>query len=171
MKGFTIKDNVQKLVGGVLLALGVLVLFLGTAMFFDTSAEESQNASGKAIAIFSFAILLPGGLLMYYGIKNARFEENVIAAASIVKSARRITLIDLAQKLNCSVVTASNVLSKAISLGLVNGNFDRSTDEFFTEEGDVQRLQIKFCSACGAPLDKTYMQGETIKCQSCGAIL
>ena len=171
MKGFTLKDNIQKLLGGLLLALGVFVLFLGAAMFFDTSAEESQNATGKVLAIFSFAILLPGGLLMYYGIKNAKFEENVIAAASIVKSARRITLVDLAQKLDCSVVLASNALNKAISLGLVSGNFDRSTDEFFTEEGDVQRLQIKFCSACGAPLDKAYMQGETIQCKSCGAIL
>lgn len=167
--GYTIKDNLQKFFGGILLGIGALLFFLGVAMYF-TPDDDGQRSAGLGITIFSMAIILPGILLFYYGMKNAKFEQLVISAASIAKTARRITLMDLATKLNCPIPVAGEALNKALSLGLVSGNFDRSTDEFFTQDGEVQKIKIKYCPGCGAPLDKVYLQGETIRCQSCGII-
>lgn len=168
--GFTIKDNIQKISGGFLLIMGLLLFFLGIAMFFSPNDDEEKSA-GRGIAIFSFAFITPGALLLYAGIKNSSFEERVLSAASIAKSSRRITLDALSGKLGCSIPEANKALTKALSLNLVSGNFDRTTDEFFTKEGAKDRIEIRFCPGCGAPLDRTYLSGETVKCKSCGILL
>lgn len=167
--GISIKDNVQKFFGGLLLLLGLLAFFLGIAMFF-TPGDADEKSAGMGIAIFSLAFLFSGGALLAYGIKNARFEEKVLSAASIVKSSRRITVVDLAAKLTLSIPKAQKALNRAIELNLVVGNFDRSTDEFFTKESEGHKVDFKFCPACGAPLDRVYLKGETIKCRNCGVI-
>lgn len=138
---------------------------------FISPANEKEKIDGGGIAIFSLAFVIPGSLLLYFGIKNSHFEDNVISAASIAKSARRITLIDLSEKMNCSIPVANKALTIALSKGLVSGNFDRTTDEFFTEEGNREKIEIRFCPACGAPLDKIYLRGETIKCNNCGVVI
>lgn len=170
LMGISAKDNVQKFFGGFLIVLGLLLFFLGLGMFFSPSDAEDISA-GRGIAIFSFAFIVPGALLLYFGIVNAKFEENVLSASSIAKSARRISLSDLALKMNCSIPDANKALSKAISLNLVIGNFDRTTDEFFTEEGELHKVELRFCPGCGAPLDRVYLKGETIKCNNCGVVL
>jgi hypothetical protein len=73
--------------------------------------------------------------------------------------------------MNVSIPEANRALSMAISIKLVNGNFDRTTDEFFTEEGKYVSADFKFCPACGAPYNKKFLGGEEMKCEHCGVIV
>ena len=97
--------------------------------------------------------------------------EILLAIAGIVNSHRRITLTDLAAKLMIPTDNMGNLLALAISQGLVKGNFDRTTDEFFTEDGKHEQHEIRFCSSCGSPFERIYLKGETIKCRSCGNVI
>lgn len=168
--GISMKDNIQKFLGYTIASLGILIMLLGIAMFLTSKAEKEMEA-GAGIAVFSISIVLIGTVLIYFGHKNAKFEEQVETVASIVKSYRRIKLYDLAEKMHTSVHEANRALSKAISIQLVKGNFDRTTDEFFTDEGKYERTDFKFCPACGAPFSKKFLEGETMKCGSCGVIV
>ncbi|MBN1498878.1 MAG: zinc ribbon domain-containing protein [Spirochaetes bacterium] len=168
--GLSVKDNIQKFLGYLIGSVGVLMMLLGIAMYFTSAAQEEIDA-GRGIAIFSISLLLIAAALLYTGYRNSLFEEQVETAASIIRTYRRITLLNLAEKMHCSVPHAGKVLAKVISLQLVKGNFDRTTDEFFTEEGKYHRTDFKFCPACGAPFNSKFLEGDTIKCGSCGAVI
>lgn len=176
--GFSVKDNFQKFLGYLIGSIGILLILLGIAMILSydpnekvASNEMSSFDAGVGIAIFFSSFVIIGGILIHLGTKNAKFEENVESAASIAKSFRRIKLVDLSKQLNISIPQANKALSKALSLNLIKGNFDRTTDEFFTEEGKYTPSEFKYCPACGAPYDQKFLEGETIKCKSCGAVV
>lgn len=164
-----IKDTILKLLGYPLLILGIFVFIVGLGMLFDKDPEDAQNA--LSIMIFSGAFLLPAIILILLGRKASREEEQLKSIASIIKSYRRITLSDLAGKLHIPIPQAEKCLSKALSLNLINGNFDRTTGEFFTEDARAQKLEFRFCPGCGAPLDRVYLEGETVKCMNCGFLM
>jgi hypothetical protein len=164
-----IKDTILKLLGYSLLILGIFVFIVGLGMLFDKDAEDVRNA--PSIIIFSGAFLLPATLLILLGRKASREEEQLKSIASIIKSYRRITLSEIAGKLNITIPQAESYLSKVLSLNLIKGNFDRTTDEFFTEDAKAQKLEFRFCPGCGAPLDRVYLEGETVKCQNCGFLM
>ena len=134
------------------------MLLLGIAMFLTSKAEKETEA-GAGIAIFSISIVFIGGIFIYFGHKNGKFEEQVETVASIVKSYRRIKLFDLAEKMHVSVPEANKALSEAISIQLVEGNFDRTTDEFFTNEGKFGKTDFIYCPSCGAPFNKKFLEG------------
>ncbi|HPA73449.1 MAG TPA: hypothetical protein PKY31_14335, partial [Spirochaetota bacterium] len=66
---------------------------------------------------------------------------------------------------------ANRLLMKAVALNMIEGNFDRTTDEFFTSDAREQKLEFKFCPQCGSPLDRVYLEGETVKCGRCGGMM
>ncbi len=155
--------------GVALLIFGTAICILGLAMTaFDASPEDSRN--GPQIALVSLAFILPGLFLMYLARRSRKRLEILLAIAGIVTSHRRITLADLAAKLMIPPTNAGNLLALAISQGLVRGNFDRTTDEFFTEDGKLEKSEIRFCSSCGSPFGRIYLAGETVKCRSCGNV-
>ncbi len=159
------KAKIQKFMGYALLFFGIFVMVIGIAMMFDEKEEKSQSLS---IAVASSAFSAPGVILLVLARKALREKEWLESATSIIKSYRRITLVDLAQKLNVPIPRASRLLSRALALNMIKGHFDRTTDEFFTDEAVTHRSQFRYCPGCGAPLDRVYLEGETIRCTSCG---
>lgn len=156
--------------GVALVIFGTAICFLGIAMTaFEASPNDSRN--GPQIALVSMAFIFPGLFLMYLARRSRKRLEILLAIAGIVTSHRRITLADLAAKLMIPPDNVGSLLAIAISQGLVTGNFDRTTGEFFTEDGKLEKSEIRFCSSCGSPFGRIYLKGETVKCRSCGNVI
>ncbi|GEM_PF-560288 len=164
-----VKDTILKVLGYFLLVFGIFMFFVGVGMLVDKDQSDVENA--PSIIVFSGAFIIPAALLIYLGRKASKEEEELKSLASIVKSYRRIALVNLAEKLHMTIPAAENLLSKALSRGLISGNFDRTTDEFYTDEARPQNLKFKYCPNCGAPLDRIYLEGETVRCQNCGFLM
>lgn len=176
--GKTIKDKIFKLIGFSGIIFGFFIFFIGLGMFFDS--EPRYSDAGLPIMIVSGIAFIPGFIFIVLGIriknrerlKKDHYEDEMMdLIASVVRSYRRISIMELSQKLNISLPNARNYLLKALSENKIRGYFDRGTDEFFTEEANQQRLQFQYCPSCGAPFDRIYLQGETVKCKSCGMVL
>ncbi|HON79014.1 MAG TPA: PCI domain-containing protein [Spirochaetota bacterium] len=163
-----IKNRVMRFFGFGLLFFGLFLLIVGIAMTVEGGKDA---ASGPSIAIASLAFLIPGGILIFLARQARKKHELVESIASIVKTYRRISLTTLAEKLSIPIPDAGNLLMKAVSENLIKGNFDRTTDEFYTEDSKAQRLEFKFCPNCGGPLDRVYLEGETVKCSRCGLLV
>ena len=167
MKGYR-KGSVQKFFGYFLLFAGIFFLIVGIGMLVDPDKKDRDTA--PSIIIFSNVFTIPGAILLIQGKKNNRLQSETKSLAALVQTYRRITLRDLAGKLGTTESRAEFLLSRAISMNLVEGNFDRTTGEFFTLDSMDEKAKLRFCPSCGAPLDKVYLAGETIKCGACGAI-
>ncbi len=163
------KDNILKFFGYALLFFGIFILIVGIGMIFDPDPKDS--AVGPSIAIASFVFSLPGFILIRLGKKAQRKEEKVKAVANIIKSYRRIKLESISQKLAIPVLEVEQHLSTALSAHLIRGFIDRTTEEFVTEDARKKDMEKKFCNNCGAPLEQVYLEGETVRCKSCGSIL
>ncbi len=163
------KGRLLAFFGYIALFAGIFFFSVGIGMHFDRSDE--RHTQGIPIAIFSFAFTAPGALMIWLGRKARKDRERIESLASIVKSYRRITLADLAEKLFIPIPVAGRLLTTAIAIGLVKGKFDRTTNEFFTEDAREKRLEIKFCASCGAPLDRVYLEGDTVRCTTCGVLM
>lgn len=163
------KDNILKFLGFTLLFMGIFILLVGIGMTFDPDPKDSSV--GPPIAIVSFVFSLPGFILIRLGKKAQVKEEKVKAVANIIKSYRRIKLESISEKLAIPVLEVEQHLSAALSARLIRGFIDRTTDEFVAEGAREKDIAVKYCSSCGAPLEKVYLEGETIKCKSCGTIL
>ncbi len=165
---FRIKISMLYVIGSLLVAMGLMVFFVGLGMACDHTDPKSKD--GLPIAIASFALTVPGSLALLAARGVSRQRDIIEAVASITKSYRRITIVDMADKLHTTIPLAQKALNRALALGLVSGHFDRTTDEFFTREAAAQKADSRFCASCGAPLDRVYLSGETIKCAKCGAV-
>lgn len=165
----SLKLSLQKGFGFLTLFAGIFVLVVGVAMMFDDDPVHSET--GRGVAMFSTSILAPGAVLLYFFRRARRRLERLESIASVVKSYRRITVADLAGKIGVSIPEASELLAHAIAEGRIAGNFDRTTDEFFTEEARCQDVKFKFCPSCGAPLGRIFLEGETVKCDRCGFLM
>ncbi len=166
---FFIKDNILKFFGYCLLIFGIFILVVGIGMLFDP--DQKDRDTGPSIAVFSFAFTVPGIILLRLGKKAQREEEQIKAVATMIRSYRRIKLQTIAEKLGVTVLEAEKFLSRALSAKLIKGFIDRTTDEFVTKDARVKEIEVKFCSNCGAPLEEVYLEGETVKCRSCGSII
>jgi len=165
----TLKHAFLKFTGFSLLIMGIFIFIIGIAMSVDKDSEQSKN--GIPIAIASTAFMISGAILILLAKRIKNENDMVETAASVIKSHRRIKLIDLSQQMNVPLPDASRYLSKALSLGLIKGFFDRTTDEFFIEGTKIENVQYKFCPSCGSPLEKIFLEGETIKCSRCGILI
>ncbi len=132
---------------------------------------EDPKENGPTIAVFSLIFFIPGFIILYLERRSRKNREMLESVVSAVKSYRRIKLVDLASKLGVTAPRANALLMKAISLDMVHGNFDRTTDEFFTDEAREQKLEYRFCPQCGGSLDRLYLEGETVLCARCGVIM
>lgn len=164
----TLKNKVMKFFGYGLVFFGIFLLVVGIAMYVEAGKDSE---TGPPIAIASLSFLIPGGILVFLARQARKKQELIESIASIVKTYRRISLTTLAEKLSVPIPEAGNLLMMAVSRNLIKGNFDRTTDEFFTEDAKAQKLEFKFCPNCGGPLDRVYLEGETVKCSRCGLLV
>jgi len=171
MKLFFIKDTIKKTAGIIIIASGAIILFSGlyaVATGYQKGNREDINI-GYLMSGFSLAIIIPGVRLYIAGVKLTRLEENLKQLAALVKTYRRISLGEIAKKLNIPVMKAEKLLNTAVELGLVKGNMDRTTGEFFVSDSLNEVKKVSFCANCGASLSQVIYQGETGKCPSCGS--
>lgn len=169
MKNIKLSTILLGIFGGLIVMPGLILLLLGIGMAVDSDPEASRIS--LPIIIVSNIFLIPGGVLLFLSYRNARYGEQEQLLVNLAKAYRRIPLKTLAEKMDLPEARISSLLSAALDSGRLKGYIDRKRGEFFTEEGQSQKLEIRFCSSCGAPLERSYYQGEQIKCNSCGSIL
>jgi len=172
MKLFFLKDTLKKTAGIVIISAGTLLLFIavfGVVSGLDKGVREDIN-TGLIIGAFSLAIIIPGVRLYISGAKLSKLEENLKQLASLVKTYRRISISEIAKKLNVNEMEAEKLLNTAIDLDLISGNMDRITGEFFISESLEEIKKISFCPNCGASLTQVIHKGETAKCYACGSM-
>ncbi|HPS86177.1 MAG TPA: PCI domain-containing protein [Spirochaetota bacterium] len=172
MKLFFLKDTLKKTAGIVIISAGTLLLFIavfGVVSGLDKGVREDIN-TGLIIGAFSLAIIIPGVRLYISGAKLSKLEENLKQLASLVKTYRRISISEIAKKLNVNEMEAEKLLNTAIDLDLISGNMDRTTGEFFISESLEEIKKISFCPNCGASLTQVIHKGETAKCYACGSM-
>ncbi len=162
------KNLIQKFFGYILLFFGIFLLVVGFGMLVDREQKDRDKA--PSIMIFSTAFIIPGSILVFFAKKNNKIEEQIQSLTALVKTYRRITIDELALKLGTTPPRAELLLTRAISMNLVDGNFDRTTSEFYTQASVDEKASMRFCPSCGASFDRIFLAGETIKCSKCGMI-
>ena len=161
-----IKNIILKITGGGLVIFGIFMLIAGIGITL-----EGEMNNGPSIALSSLIFFIPGAGFILLALISSRNLEKLETVVSAVKSYRRIKLIDLASKTGFTVPEVNRNLLKGISRGMIKGHFDRSTDEFFTDDA-VQRNDIQsFCAHCGAPIEGVYLEGESAQCRMCGTMM
>lgn len=161
-----IKNNFLRVFGYLLVFFGVFMLVAGIGIII-----EGKKDDGPSIAIISLIFFIPGAVLLYLEKRSRRQVELMETLASAIRSYRRIKTEDLAVKLGITQAYTEKLILKAVSQGLIEGNFDRTTGEFFIKDSEKLTVSYRFCPNCGSPFDKIYLVGETVKCSRCGMIL
>jgi hypothetical protein len=111
--------------------------------------------------------LLPGVIMLAVGLKAKREERALIEFAGWIKSFRRVTLVEVARKLQKSEFDTEKLLLYAVDRGLVQGFIDRSTEEFVIPEVAGRGRFIEACPFCGGRFQKQFLEGETVICPYC----
>lgn len=172
MKLFFLKDLLKKITGILIIIAGSLLLFIALYAVVTgfTHGKREDVYLGFVLTGFSAAIIIPGIKLFLSGVRLSRLEENLKQLEVMINTYRRIKISDIAGKFNISVTEAERLLDKAISLGMVKGNIDRTTGEFFIPDSLNEIKKMSFCPNCGAAFTDVILSGETARCQSCGSI-
>ncbi len=155
---------------GILISFfGLFLFFLGIGMVFDVNAKAAE--AGLPIAVFSFSFITIGGLMLYWAQNESKKDVQIQLVVSTVKTYRRISMEKLSGLTSLAPVQLRKIIGRAINRQLLAGYFDRGSDEFYTGESEKQKSPHKFCAVCGAPLGRVYYEGETIRCEHCGAVM
>lgn len=158
-----------QVIGIFFLFCGISTFILGIAMHIDSSSP--QSSSGLPISIFSLSFIIPGAIATLLAVRSKKDIELLQSICGIVTSYRRIKTTELAEQLHIAEAAAARLLAVAVEKGIIKGNFDRTTGEFFTEDSETEQRALRFCPSCGAPLERVFLKGETIRCRSCGGIV
>jgi hypothetical protein len=165
--GYTIKDSFYLFFGYILFFFGLFVLTVGIGMI-AAPRPGSTPSDGLTIIALSSLFIAPGILLIYKGKIIKKDEAKINKISGLIKTYRRIKIDKLSEYMNLQRADILDLLTRGQSLGIINGHIDRTTDEFFTDEGTAANDINRICSSCGAPVTETFLKGETIACPSCG---
>lgn len=165
----TIKAAILKIIGWVFAFIGIFLLIIGIGMTIDSDSPHSSD--GPPVALCSLIFLAPAGISLYLGRKISREHDLINTLSVMVQSYGRITVADLSLKLSVPPARIVHALSKAVTGGMINGSFDRTTDEFVASGADANQRTITHCPRCGAALDSVYLKSDTVKCRQCGSII
>ena len=166
---------------GISLAIGIL--FISAAILVtiagltylvtplpDKSPEENRSAG---ITLLSFSVvcwitaLIPFG----YGFMGYAKDKRLRQVADYLKLYRRITMEELARKMNTSEFEAEKLLLDCIDRGYIDAHVDRATGEIFIK-GTVSESYVGVrCPNCGRLSTRIVMRGETRVCEYCGSVL
>lgn len=171
MKLFFFKDTLKKTAGIIVISAGSLLMFV--AVFGVVTGYAKNNSEdvriGYIIGGLSLAMIIPGARLYLSGVKLSRLEETLKQLAALIKTYRRISLSEIADKLGVKTAEAERLLNTAVDLNLIRGHMDRGTGEFFIQESLDEIKKLSFCPNCGSSLSQVIHKGETGKCPSCGS--
>lgn len=165
------KDEFYKISGIAVAAAGTLLLVLGLFGFF-TGVDSGQNEDlylGIIISATASGLIAAGVNLFRSGKKLSLFEDQIKQTEALVKTYRRITVKDIAEKMGVTEAEALKLLNTAVSMGMIQGNMDRGTGEFFVSDALKDMKKISFCPYCGSSLGEYVYTGETLKCPNCNS--
>ncbi len=165
-----VKGSVYSTVGVLLLLLFAFGIVVGVAYFFGYPYYQPENLPLLA-AVCTPTALVPGIVLLVLGRKANRREKELVEFSAWVRTYRRIGLGELARKLGKREYEAEKVLVECVDRGLVKGFIDRSTNEFVIQEAVGQEFFLETCPRCGANLQQRFLQGETVRCPYCQAVI
>jgi len=167
------KDSLYLIFGSLLVMVSLFTIFaaVGYTVAYPPGSPQNIPYILPVIGGLCFGVgIVPGGLLIWLGLKARRLKGELIDFASWVKTYRRISITELARKLEKSEVDAERVLTLAVDKGLVYGFIDRQTNEFVAY-GAGGQVMVQQCPACGASVNRLYMAGETILCPYCRSVI
>jgi hypothetical protein len=167
--GHRITDSLLKVMGAVISIAGVLLFTIGIGMTIDPLPDDT--GAGPPVIIISFALILPGIFLYLKGRAIGKTESNIEKVISFVRSYRRISVETLSSQTGFSRKDVMDYMAQALSLKLIQGNFDLTTDEFFTTEGALDGAADLECPSCGAVISRGFLPGEERRCPACGSLL
>ncbi|MCP4131693.1 MAG: hypothetical protein GY754_12005 [bacterium] len=173
------KTSMKKIIGYILFFSGLFFFVPGLGMFLTSTDPEELKTAKEMLLYPPILMIIPGIILIILGRRlnkkekqiDSNEEEQIDSLVAVVKAYRRIALSDLADKLKIQVPVAQDLLIEALRLKKIEGHFDRSNDEFFTDEGEAKKSDVSFCPSCGTPIDGVFLQGETVTCKTCGKII
>jgi hypothetical protein len=165
--GYTIKDSFYLFIGYILVFLGLFILLIGIGMQIDPRPGSSPN-DGWIVITLTLLFITPGIILVYKGKMIKKDEDKIDKISGFINTYRRIKIDKLAENMNLKRDNILDLIARGQSLDIIKGYIDRTTDEFFTDEGTASDDIKRSCSSCGAPITGTFLKGETITCQSCG---
>ena len=163
--------------------IGIASIIIGFIVFFIFQFFIAGIAKFFGIALISsiFSIVFNSivfGVFLIIGIfsiiiseRFSKQQQELELVAGIIHAYRRIKITDISEKSGIPVFKIHKIIAKALDLKIIEGNFDRTTDEFFTDESLEEKVNIQYCKSCGAPFDREYYKGETITCSSCGSVV
>ncbi len=154
--------------------LGIAGLFFGCFFLligFILLIIAWDTGIWKLFLAMAALALVPGIILMTIGMRKRKAGRDLEKLAELLRAYRRIKISKVAQKLGVNEFDAEMRIAQCLELGLVKGNIDRATEEFFTLESIGQVMPLGGCPNCGAPPDRIFLVGEEAKCGSCGAVV
>ena len=164
--------------GTAALIVGIVLLLVG-ALFLAVGAVEGVTGFSGIGMLFLYEVLalclpttvVPGIVLVVYGLKWRRSGEDLAAFAAWVKTYRRISMKDLANRLGKPPKDTERIMLECVEKGLVHGFIDRSTDEFVLQEAAGVEHFVATCPGCSNSLQRRYLDGETVQCPYCGTVI
>ena len=153
--------------------LGIAGLFFGCFFLLIgliLVVVGSFSGPGEIMLVLAILALIPGIFLMAIGLRKRKAAKDLEKLAELLRAYRRIKISKVAQKLGVTEYEAEMKIAACLDAGLVKGNIDRVTEEFFTLESLGQVIPVGGCRNCGAPPDRLFLVGEQVKCGSCGAV-
>ncbi len=164
--------------GTALLVVGLVLLIVGALFLAVGVVEAAFEISGIGVpflyevsALCIPTTIVPGVVLVIYGWKSRRQGRDMATFAAWVKTYRRISMKDLANKLGKPPQETERIMLDCVDKGLIQGFIDRSTDEFVLQEAAGREHYIANCPGCSNSLQRRYLDGETVRCPYCGTVI
>jgi len=167
------KNKVKGCLGGGSLPWGIGLVILGTAVAISLITEDGDWGAAVLALVM---MVLPGALLTrkaYKAMKESNLENKIFA---YIKAKKRITIIELSQKINVSEEIVTDQVIKMIAKGMIDGHINdtneivlNETERTLAEETEEQEITVVKCNACGAT--NKVKVGSPTECEYCGTIL
>lgn len=157
--------------GAVLLVIGALFMAVGVVEAITGFAGVGILFLYEVSALCIPTTIVPGIVLLLYGWKGRRQGSSMEMFVAWVKTYRRISMTDLANKLGKPPQETERIMLDCIEKGMIQGFIDRSTNEFVLQEAAGKEHFVASCPGCGNALQRRYLDGETVVCPYCGTVI
>src|SRR5437763_14119287 len=169
-----------KLIGGVLIALGVVIAAILILYAFANAGTGANQLSGGSVALVAGCGLLLGAILAGAGVfflvtgqsetrgyAEVEKEKQVLNA---VATQGQVSIPNLAIEMNTTVEQIKKYIYDLVGKGLFTGYVDWKAGKLISADAAGLAQQIRDtgkCPNCGAPL--ALVGKGLIKCEYCGA--